>query len=354
MADLSAKMDAATLLPMPTTMVVCLLVNGLTSDNLTACLGQIKSGSKQIGTHARRELFWNAYNSMISEANKQAEGQKLYGFLTYTLPSKAEFIACTKRQKGLLGSTDFMGKKFKPEDNESKSEWCIVYFDDDKTDVNDAQAAFDDITTGEVMVYLSQDMDGVFVGTKLKRRKCRSAPSSPLKSPSDIATFKATLLPDKPLQSIDWTGKKPAKINDYNFVVAGSFHKSITEDDTIPHINTTSIDEIYTFFEAKRNVFLISEAEKLIASHLTDVGKGLANPLCNLGLKNAAIARRNALMKKCYICSSKKKFIDSVLGDDDNNIELIVINNASEASDFVKYGAVVFELHYRADLTVFG
>lgn len=59
-------------------------------------------------------------------------------------------------------------------------------------------------------------------------------------------------------------------------------------------------------------------------------------------------------MKKCYICSSKKKFIDSVLGDDDNNIELIVINNASEASDFVKYGAVVFELHYRADLTVFG
>ena len=72
---------------------------------------------------------------MISEANKQAEGQKLYGFLTYTLPSKAEFIACTKRQKGLLGSTDFMGKKFKPEDNERKSEWCIVYFVDDKTDV---------------------------------------------------------------------------------------------------------------------------------------------------------------------------------------------------------------------------
>ena len=52
------------------------------------------------------------------------------------------------------------------------------------------QAAFEDIMDGEPVVYLSQDMDGVFVGTRLKRRKVRSAPSAPLKTPADVDAFK--------------------------------------------------------------------------------------------------------------------------------------------------------------------
>lgn len=337
----------------PPKLVVLILCNGLGGQILTDMIGEIKTASKNIGTHKRRELYWEAYSKLGNLALGLQE-EKLFGFITFHLKvddedasnGKVEFIPCTKRQRGLLGTTDIMGKKFRPEDSENKNEWFSCYFDDD------AQIVYDDITSGEPVVYLSQDQDGVFVGTKMKRRKCRNAPSSALKTVADFETFKATLLPENPLQSISWTGNDPVKINAYNFLLCGAFAKPIVEDSTISHIRTTSTDEIYEFFLSKRNVFLIAEADKLIQKMLTDIAKNEANPICNVSVKLAGVARQNGLIKTVFVDSAKKKFIDAVKAEGDG-IEMFVIKDAPESSQFMQYGGVVFELHYRADLEIF-
>ena len=343
-------------------MVICLLCNGLTTTELTDCLKDVKSSSKNIGTHSRRELYWNAYGSMITAANKTgAEGERLHGWLTYHTKGpnddetvkQSNFIACTKRQKGLLGSVDFFGKKTRPEEKEIKNNWCIVYLDDDKTDENEAQAAFDDITSGEPMVYYSQDMNGIFVGTRLKRRKCRNAPSNPLKTPAELQTLKESLKPEEPLVSVAWEGHRPPSINDYNFILAGGFHANISNDESNAVVNTTSIDEIYACFVEKKNLFLVEEASKFVSSHLVDVSKG-GNPLFETSVRLAGIARKACLLKKVFIDSSKKKFIDAVNNDEDNNCDMVVIDGAPKDSLFTQHGGCVFELHYHADLAMFG
>ena len=341
--------------PNPISMIICMLVNGLTSSDLTDCLKDIKQSSKNIGTHNRRELFWNAYTSLIAETNKQAEGERLHGILTYHTGEvpKSEFVPCTKRQKGLLGSTDFFGKKVKPEGMETKNQWVIAYLNDDKTDINEAEEAYNDITNGEAMCYFSQDMNGIFVGTKLKRRKCRNAPSSPLKTIAELETLKESLKPDDPLCSIDWNGNRPLALNEYNFVLAGNFHANICNDGGVAWMNTTSVDEIYSFFLTKRNEFLVGEAGKMVQLHLIDVSKG-GNPLYETSVRLAGIARKNCLLKKIYVGAEKKKFIDVVKSDSDSNIDMTVIENAPNDSEFAQHGSCVFELHYRADLAMFG
>jgi len=58
-------------------------------------------------------------------------------------------------------------------------------------------------------------------------------------------------------------------------------------------------------------------------------------------------------MKKCYVHESKKAFIDRIREDGDA-VEMHVISGDIEDSEFGKFGGIVFELFYRADLSVFG
>jgi len=96
----------------------------------------------------------------------------------------------------------------------------------------------------------------------------------------------------------------------------------------------------------------VAEADKLIAQMLADIAKGLT-PLVSTGKKEAGTAFKNSLMKKVYAHESMKKFIDAVAAD--GTIEVVVITGElEELGDFGKYGGLVFELFYRADLSAFG
>ena len=136
----------------PPKLVALILCNGLSGTVIMDMINEIKAASKSIGTHKRRELYWQAYTKLGNVAMGCVE--KLFGFLTFHLSEmdedasngKAEYIPCTKRQRGLLSGTDIMGKKFRPEDSENKNEWFSCWFD------TDAQTALDDITSGEPVV----------------------------------------------------------------------------------------------------------------------------------------------------------------------------------------------------------
>ncbi len=337
-------------------LVVLILVNGLPGSVMVDLLGEVKNASKAIGTHKRRELYWQAYTKLGNKAQASME-DVMYGLLTFHLSPEAqedpeqgiaEYIPATKRQRGQLSATDVMGKKFKaPDEDAFPNGWMSCWFDEE------AQRAFDDLMFGEPVVYVSQDMDGVFVATRLKRRKVSGAPSAMFKSSADVEAFKATLLPDKPLVSISWTGNDPVKLNEYNFLLAGKVAKPICEDLSIVVVPSASTDEIYDRFLLQRNTFFIAEAEKLIATMLAEVGKGEKNPIANVTIKLAGIARQNGLLKKVYVDSSKAKFINAVR-EDGGGVEMYVINDAPPESQFMQYGGVAFELHYRADLTLFG
>ena len=85
---------------------------------------------------------------------------------------------------------------------------------------------------------------------------------------------------------------------------------------------------------------------------LTDVAKNEANPICNVTMKLASVARQNGLMKKVFVDGKKKKFIEAIRSEGDG-IEMFVIQDPPEASQFMQYGGCAFELHYRADLSMF-
>jgi hypothetical protein len=57
-------------------------------------------------------------------------------------------------------------------------------------------------------------------------------------------------------------------------------------------------------------------------------------------------------MKAVYVDATKTKFINGVRAEG-GGIEMHVVCGAPEDSQFMQMGGVVFELHYRADLTVF-
>ena len=68
-------------------------------------------------------------------------------------------------------------------------------------------------------------------------------------------------------------------------------------------------------------------------------------------MKEAAVARRNALMKRVYVHSSKTKFIEGAR--EDGGIEVSVVEGDIEGVKFDDYGGIVFEIHYRTDLAMF-
>ena len=71
---------------------------------------ELKNKSKSIGTHARRELYWNGYTKMASKISG-ADGAA-HCFLSYRVGTDGEgtveLTDLTKRQRGLVsGGTRF-------------------------------------------------------------------------------------------------------------------------------------------------------------------------------------------------------------------------------------------------------
>lgn len=173
--------------------------------------------------------------------------------------------------------------------------------------------------------------------------------SAPLKAIKDVEALVGELAPDKPLRSISFAGNAPPAVNSYNTIVAGPSKLDKDLPPSIGHVQTTSADEIYDYFLARRNGNLIAEAGRLIAQMLADTNKGLTPIICCASQKECVVAYKNGLMKRVFVHESQRKFIDRVRKD--GQVELNVIEGKTEDSDFGKYGNLVFELFYRIDLS---
>lgn len=74
-------------------LLVLVLVNGLEAAAVTEVLNTLKNESKKVGTHKRRELFWEAYGALITKSGS------LQGHPPPTLP------LCRLCQETCVGST---------------------------------------------------------------------------------------------------------------------------------------------------------------------------------------------------------------------------------------------------------
>ena len=303
---------------------------------------KLKESSKSIGSHKRRQLYWDAYSKMVTKANNLADGS--FAFLKYSADTTedspegtVEVVELTKRQKGLIsgGSVEVMGPKFKPPEDPSSKTHCFAWSEDA------AQAAWDDLMHGEPCVYITPET--VYVGTRHKRAACKNT-GGPLKTLKDVEKFISELKPDAPLKSVSFNGNEPPSVNDYNVLLAGPFKLDAPLPDKYGHVNTTSCTEIYDYFLQRKNGNLIIEANKLISQMLADVGKGLLPIVCAGSTKEAAVAYKSALMKKIYIHESMSKFINKAR--EDGSVELAVIKGNDEAKmgAFNDYGKLVFEV----------
>ena len=359
-------------------MFMLLLVNGFSPSELSASLGQLKSETKNIGTHNQRELYYTAYQDIQKDITKYSsvdvDNGKLYGIVKYYrsmddsgndqqdsagTSKRTEYEPFTKRQRALVATPRLlMGRHIKllvdDDDNVgSGKEFFMPWFGYDE-----AEAAYNDITNGEECISIDSDR-GLFISTRIKRKNCAGQVSN-LKSIDSLLEYVRNLDPDKPLQSISWEGHNPPKVNSYNVILTGVWPTTITHHlpDFIAHTNTTSMHEIYDLFECRRNNHYIQEAEALISKMLADVAKSHgADNASNVfvsSMKDLACAKRNALLKKVYIDSSKKKFIQNAKHD--NGFETIVVKcrQGSDAGTFEEYGGVVFETFYKLDLSIYG
>ena len=254
---------------------------------------ELKNKSKSIGTHARRELYWNGYTKMASKISG-ADGAA-HCFLSYRVGTDGEgtveLTDLTKRQRGLVsGGCDFVGLKLKPPEDPTSSKWCLVWSEED------APKAWDDLMNAEPCIYLSAD--GVFVATRFKRALCKGL-SGPLKTVKDAEKVVTELAPDKPLKSISFVGNDPPAVNGYNTFLVGPGSSALAQTlpATIGHVASTSTDEIYDYFLQRKSAHAVGEADKLIAQMLADVAKG-QTAIISTGKKEAGIAFKNSLMKK--------------------------------------------------------
>jgi hypothetical protein len=344
-------------------LVILLLINGLTATEMTASLDKLKSQTKNIGTHARREFFYTGYTYINSQLTKTCGTSKIYSLVGYHCNEGEEgsLIAdeFDDRQKKMIDPlkstmTLMGGRKIKAsaddDDDKGKPEYFIPFFDDD------AQAAYDDLTSGEEVITLSTS-SGVMIQTKNKKRLCRATVGSSNKGIKDLLEFVGGLKANDPLTAINWEGSHlPPVVNSYNVILTGAWPSGIVDKlpTTIGHCNSTSSDEIYEAFLARRNDFLLAKACALIDRHLVDVQKGTGNLIYTSSPKDAGTALRNALLKTVYVSESKKKFIDNVKLA--GGVELNIIQEGGSGADAIKfneYGGLVFELFFRTDLSVF-
>jgi len=360
-------------------MMVLLVIYGFKPTDLSDSIGELKKQTKNLGTHSQRQAYWSAYGDIQSSANKYSQsdvdGGKLYGLIKYYSGStssndnkkkekgKIEFEPFSKRQKALVGTPKLMmGRHIKllmkegDEDDASKkgNEFIMPWFGDE------AEEAYLDITQGEECISIDSDR-GVYVSTKIKRKNC-SAGSSSLKSIDGVQDYISKLEPDTPLQSIAWEGHQPPKVTTYNVILTGAWPSSVTShlsmDESLAHINTSSMDEIYELFLLRRNNQYIREAETLIDSMVTEQNKSkgtdMTASIFTGSMKDLATANRNAILKKVYVSSTKKKFIQ--LARAEGGIEMIIVNEreGNDAGKFEKWGGVVFETYYKLDLSIYG
>jgi len=344
-------------------LAVLLLCNGMTGSQLAESVAELKNSSKSCGTHRQREFWWQAYGKIVTCCSGR-EGEQ-YGFVTYRTnkvvkdgaageddeidarEGEVDFVPFTGKQKQMLaGSVEILGKKFKPpeEEGQAAKHWYSCYWGEE------AQAALDDITSAEAAIYCTTD--GIFVGTRLKRKKCKGG--STIKTVKEFEKFVSELLPGDPLQSINWRGaNEPPRVNPYNLILAGSGWNSTVLDnkpEEIGFINTTSVDEIYNLFLLRRNEHLMSQADFLIDQMLTDAAKEKeAFPRIVAGaMKEAAAARKSSLIKKVFVHESKKQFVKGVREEGD--VDMVLIEGDISGTKFGDYGGIVFEMHYRANL----
>lgn len=330
-------------------LLVLLLAYGMSGAELAATLDRLKNESKSIGSHKRRQLFWEAYSKMIAKTSS-IDGPA-HCFLTFrALPDgdssdgEVEIIELTKRQKGLLnGQCEILGHKLKPSGPDGKPDptsrnWCIAFSE------AACQPAWDDINDGEPCIYISAD--GVYVATRFKRALCKGL-SAPLKAAKDVEALVGTLEPEKPLKSVSFAGNHPPNCNSYNtFLVGPSKVDGLPA--SIGHVASTSPNEIYDFFLSRRNNHLLQEAARLIGSMLADNSKSLTAQVYAASQKECVVAYKNALMKRVFVHESSKKFIDRCRKD--GQVELNVITGDVSDTEFGKFGSLVFELFYRVDL----
>ena len=235
-----------------------------------------------------RQAYWTAYEAIQSGINKYSnidiDDGKLYGMVKYyrnygtaagsdTTDGSAagkkgrlDFEPFTKRQKALVGTPKLMmGRHIKLllKDDEgdddggggknSGKEFIMPWFGDE------AEIAYLDLTQGEECISIDSDR-GLFISTHIKRKNC-AGPSS-LKSVDALVEYLKTLQPDQPLQSIAWDGHQPPKVNTYNVILTGSWPSSITKqlpNEVAGYLNTSSMDEIYELFQARRNNQYLTE-----------------------------------------------------------------------------------------------
>ena len=239
-----------------------------------------------------------------------------------------------------------MGPKFKPPEDPSSKTVLYAWSEEGK-----AQAAWDDLMHGEPVIYITPE--SVWVGTRHKRALCKNV-GSPLKTAKDVEKFVGELKPDAPLKSVSFVGNDPPTVNDYNVVLAGAFKLDAPLPESVGHVNTTSVTEIYDYFTERKNGNLIVEANRMISSMLADIGKGLTPLIYASSTKEAAVAYKSALMKRVFVHESMGKFIKVATAD--GSVELNVIRGSDESKFglFGEYGKIVFECFYRVDLATMG
>lgn len=384
-SDKDKKKPAAA--PAPIELQLLVLSGGMSGGELAAVLEHLKDKSKGASTHKRRELYWNAYGSMITKTSS-LEGPA-FCLLTYSAAADGadgvvELTELTKRQRGLVaGGIEFLGHKIKPivdgKPDAAAKTWALAFSEDD------AAVAHADITAGEPAIVISAD--GVHVQTRYKRVLCKGLSGLP-KAGKEVEALVAELQPDRPLRSVSFHGNEPPSVLPYNVLVAGASKLDKELPSTIGHVASASTSEVYDAFLARRNAHLVHEAEKLLAQMTADAGKGLQvahnsffprprspslspslvspclspptvrchrdlQPIVGYGQKHCVLAYKNALMRRVYVHESMRKFIDRARAD--GSVELHVVHGAvDEKSQFHGFGRLVFELFYRCDLDTFG
>lgn len=330
-------------------LALLLVCNGMEAGKLAAVVDAMKTDSKNCGTHKLRSLLWDGYGAIISKLSSVSGDY--HGFLAFYGPAtdddtgKAVLTPFTKKQAHALssGGLELMGKKHKPLEEPESPKWVTAYCEDE------AALAYDDIVNAESCVYVTSS--AAFVGTRLKRRRCKGV--SGVKTLKDLEKVLADLPPA--LQSVDWTPAQPPAPNGYNVLLAGAgFPAPLLKElpATLGRVDSSSPGDVYDAFLARRNAHLVGEAEGLLRTMEADLGRK-RQPSVYATLKEAATARKNALLKRVFVHEGKAKFIDSVRADG-GDVELLVITGDIKGTKFADFGGIVAELFYAADLAVFG
>ena len=329
-------------------LLLVLCVN-LTGEDAMKVVEELKSDSKKASTHKRRQLYWEAYTAMSSKLGSM-EGT-VNCFVKFVAgdaegdAGSVEIVELTKRQRGLMGSIDIMGKKVKPPEDSASKGWAVAFSEDD------VKVAWDDLHSAEPCIYITAD--AVYTATRFKRCLCKGLSGMP-KTVKDVEKLVSELAPENPIRNISFTGNDAVSVNSYNTFLVGSVPAAVSEalPPSIGHCTGKASAEIYNYFLSRHSDYLLTEASKLISQMNVDVAKGLVPLIVASSMKDAGTARKNSLMKRVFIHESKKAFIARCQAD--GEVEMHIIRGNVDDSDFGKYGGVVFELFYRADLSVFG